>query len=247
MGCSVYGSDHRGHGKSASGQQLGHMPSQNDLDGWQASLTDAADYSQWIRQEHKALPLFIFGHSMGSILVQQLILSQTYQGAILSASPGFLARPLLYLLSWLAAFESWRLGESGASKLLHKLIFANSNKSFKVPQANGFEWLSRDVQAVQEYLQDSKCGFVLRAGSLLAMFRGNLLVSSQAAVQSVPSTLPIYIFSGADDPLHHHQKTLRRMLNCYQAQSLNITIKIYSGARHAPLCETNKETVYNSP
>jgi len=168
VGFAVYANDHRGHGETDR-NQLGYMGG----DGWNRVLADAYELNQLIRGRHAEVPLALVGHSMGSMMAQQYI---TRHGAsidalVLSGSPGF-KNPVLNLLPRLVArFEAWRLGRDKASEFMQNMLFAGSNKPFDGPAATGFEWLSRDADEVQKYVDDELCGFVLAAGSLVDLFQ----------------------------------------------------------------------------
>lgn len=239
QGFSVYGSDHRGHGKSCSPEHYGDMGDE----GWQKTVADGTLLSELIKQRNPDLPLFLFAHSMGSMLAQQSLAShgQLYQGVILSGSPGFVPRFLAGLAKFIASFESWRLGDDGHSAILEKLVFADSNKAFDKDGASGFEWLSRDPVEVEKYLQDPACGFVLRAQSMREMFAASLLCSSDKFLKTISKFLPILLLSGAEDPVHDKLKNLGSMQQAYGANQLNVEQKIYPGGRHEMLNETNKQ------
>ena len=56
----------------------------------------------------------------------------------------------------------------------------------------------------------------------------------------IPKRLPIYIFSGARDPVG---AKLQGLIDVYKAAGLRMTAKIYPDARHETLNETNREEV----
>ena len=61
---------------------------------------------------------------------------------------------------------------------------------------------------------------------------------------NIPKALPIYVFSGTDDPVHGEQKDIQRMLQAFYDQGLaNIDVKWYAGGRHEMFNETNREEV----
>src|SRR6476620_12520902 len=62
-GYAVYGSDHRGHGKTSGtrGSFAAH-------DGWQTVIDDLHSVTAHARHEQQGVPVFLSGHSMGSII-----------------------------------------------------------------------------------------------------------------------------------------------------------------------------------
>ena len=239
-GYVVYGNDLRGHG-TTDPDRLGDMGE----DGWNFTLEDAKRLNECIDANHPTLKRVLVGHSMGAMLAQQYLYryGHTLDGAVLSGSPG-IANPLQALFTGLVArFETWRLGPTAESELLQNLLFAKANKAFDDEAATGFEWLSRDSAEVQKYVDDPQCGGVLRAGSLVLLSNGAREAARRANVGTIPKDLPIYVFSGSDDPVHGEEKNLQRLLDKYRAADLKVDYRLYPGGRHEMFNETNRDAV----
>lgn len=240
-GYVVYASDHRGHGGTCDSQP-GYMGG----DGWNRTLADMYEINQHIRAAHLGLPLCLLGHSMGSMLSQQYITryGHSIDALVLSGSPGFKASRLAFINRWLMRFEHWRLGPDQPSDLMQKAIFQNANTPFDGPGATGFEWLSRDQAQVQRYLDDEMCGFVLTVGSLIDMTEGGAHAQSESCIAKIPQELPVYVFSGVEDPVHGETADLNRMVGAYRLQGLkNLDYRLYPGGRHEMFNETNRDEV----
>jgi alpha-beta hydrolase superfamily lysophospholipase len=82
-GFQVHAVDHRGHGRSADGR-LGDF----GRAGFDGLIADVAQFGAALRAQHGSLPLFLFGHSMGSFAAQAAILdhASTWSGVVLSGS-----------------------------------------------------------------------------------------------------------------------------------------------------------------
>ena len=241
-GYAVYGKDHRGHGRTADPEALGDMGE----DGWVKCITDTRNLIEQTQRRHPNSPTILLGHSMGSMLAQQFVYRHGYllDGVVLSGSPGF-GNPLAGLLSAaIAQFERLRLGGTNESPLLQSMVFGKSNAAYDGPGATGFEWLSRDQEQVQRYVDDEYCGFVLRSASLVRLFNGAREAARIGNVNTIPKQLPMYVFSGTDDPIHDNQANLRRMLDSYRAAGLTPALKVYPGGRHEMFNETNRQEVY---
>ena len=87
------------------------------------------------------------------------------------------------------------------------------------------------------------CGFVLRAGSLANLFAGAREARRRRHIEQIPAELPVYVFSGADDPVHGEEKGLERLLDAYRARLAHVDYKLYPGGRHEMLNETNRDEV----
>lgn len=241
-GFSVYGADHRGHGKSSIPNSYGYMGRR----GWEGCLDDMAELAGVAREQNPAKPLFLMGHSMGAVLSQQLItdIEVPYDGVVLSGSPGFVSPVLAKMGRNIARFESWRRTEASHSGLLKAMVFDGNNKAFKSPAATGYEWLSRDPEAVKKYVDDQACGFVLSNGSMADFFAGVLAGQDDGALKAIPKSLPMLIMSGSADPVHDDIKNLRAMRLAYEKVGLEPSYTLYPGGRHEMLNETNWEQVY---
>ena len=240
-GYAVYANDHRGHG-GTSGPVLGYM----GADGWNRSLADMYELGQFAGSKHAGCKLILLGHSMGSMLSQQYITRYgcSIDALALSGSPGFKESKLAFITRWLMKFENWRHGPSGTSELMQNAIFGNANTPFDGPGATGYEWLSRDQEEVDTYIADDQCGFVLSPGSLIDMSQGSVISQDKLSLGKIPRNLPIYIFSGSEDPVHGERVDLDRMVNAYRISGLTqLTYKLYPGGRHEMFNETNKGEV----
>ena len=69
------------------------------------------------------------------------------------------------------------------------------------------------------------------------------LPEALADLATIPRDLPIYVFCGADDPVHNEGKNLERLQTRYRAAGLNVRLKLYPGGRHEMFNETNAEEV----
>ena len=241
QGYAVYASDHRGHGGTS-----GPMPGYMGPDGWNRNLADMFEINQYIRQQHRQQKFCLLGHSMGSMLSQQYITryGPSIDALVLSGSPGFKDSKFSFINRWILAFEKWRLGADQSSEMLQKALFQANNKPFDGPGVSGYEWLSRDAAEVQKYVDDPQCGFVLSVGSLSDMFQGSALTQSKSSISKIPLELPMYIFSGSEDPVHGEKADIERMVNAYRLHGIGtLDYQLYSGGRHEMFNESNKQEV----
>lgn len=241
-GYAVYANDLRGHGKT-----MRNTPGYMGEDGWNRAIGDASTLSNHIEAEHPNTPLVYFGHSMGAMLVHHCLTreGEGVSAAILSGSPGLNRATTAWLASIIARVQRRRHGANRHSRLLQAMLFGSANKPFDTPGATGFEWLTSDRSQVTKYLNDSKCGFVLTAGSMLDLFNGSREARKPANIGKIPSQLPIYVFSGSADPVHRKMSTLNRLLKAYRKAGLEVEFRLYAGGRHEMLNETNGDAVIN--
>ncbi len=232
--------DHRGHGKSIRpGDEPGHMA---DEDGWNKAVDDLHRVGRHVAAEHAGLPLVLFGHSMGSFLAQQL--SFTHPGDLaalaLSASNGK-PPPIALAGRGIARIERMRFGKRGKSKLLDKLSFQDFNSHFR-PTRTAFDWISRDEKSVDAYAADPLCGFMVTVQTWIDMLDALPALTRPENLARIRKDLPIYCFSGDCDPVGLMGKGLLRLIDAYRGAGLgDVEHKLYEGARHELLHETNRD------
>ena len=239
-GYVVYGNDHRGHGRTDP-DRLGDMGD----DGWNKVIDDAHCLHERIGAEHPGLKRVLLGHSMGAMLTQEYLCryGAGLDAAVLSGSPGFRDPLQTAITRVVTGIEAWRLGPAGESTVLANLVFGQANKNFDSAEATGFEWLSRNADEVQKYVDDPFCGAVLRTGSLLALFRGAKEAAAAASIARIPKDLPIHVLSGTADPVHNGLKNLERLFRRYADAGLTVTRKFYQDGRHEMFNEINRAEV----
>ncbi len=242
-GYAVYANDHRGHGKTAGAfENVGYFA---DEQGWEKVVDDMHLLTALIRKENPGVPIFLFGHSMGSFLSRNyaMLHGKELKGLVLSGTngdPGLLGRVGLFV----AKREAARKGKKTKSPLLDKLSFGAFNKAFK-PNRTNFDWLSRDNAEVDKYVADPYCGDVFTAGFFCDLLRGLAFINDSRNVGKIPGELPIYLFSGSMDPVGGNTKGVLQTFNALvKAGIKDVTYKFYQDARHETLNETNREEVF---
>jgi alpha-beta hydrolase superfamily lysophospholipase len=242
-GYAVYALDHRGHGQSAASlDQVGHFA---DHDGWVKAVDDMLMVTRLARSENPDVPVFLFGHSMGSILSRVYAIKHGAEidGLILSAAggdPGILGKVAMLL----AGIECRVRGRRARSTLLDRMTFGRFNDAFK-PSRTSFDWLSRDQAEVDAYIADPWCGVVSTTGFFSDLFHSVDFVNADRNVAQVPHDLPIYLFSGDLDPVGDNTKGVLQVAEQYRRAGIaEVSCHFYPGARHETLNETNRDEVY---
>ncbi|MDB9970074.1 lysophospholipase [Porticoccaceae bacterium] len=246
QGFHVTADDHRGHGKTAeANNNLYHFA---DSDGWNQMVDDQLQLIEHIGGDH-TLPLIILGHSMGSFLAMHTCqryadkLSSRLKGLVLSGSnyapPWFCSTA-----SQIARIERARLGGSSVSKLLETMSFGAFNNAFK-PVRTEKDWISSDPETVDLYLADPHCGGAISTQSWYDFLRGLADLSAPAAMARIKSDLPIYVFSGALDPVGGAGKGVKKLEAMLKSVGVQqVSCRLYDGGHHEMLNETNKTEVY---
>ncbi|OCT14527.1 hypothetical protein A8709_26145 [Paenibacillus pectinilyticus] len=261
QGYAVYANDHLGHGLTAgSPDAVGKY----GKDGFHAMVAVMGQITLQIRSlfedkwqsgestergiESKHLPLYVLGHSMGSFLTQHYLVSHMekypdhVQGILLSGSNGKEGAALNAGIA-IATLEAAFRGDHFRSLLLTALSFGSFNNHFK-PNRTPFDWLSRDEQEVDAYIDDPYCGVVFTSGYFRDFFKGLKEIHQAQHVNRVRKDIPIYIFSGEDDPVGGHGKGVRKLIKAYEDLGVqDLSYKLYPGGRHEMLNEINRAEV----
>ena len=243
-GYAVFANDHRVHGKTAGKiENLGHLADEN---GFELLVKDLHDLSRIAKGEYPSLPLFLFGHSMGSFVAQRYIMlyPRKLNGLILSGSNGKQGIVLKAGIS-IANREIKKHGRKTQSEKLHNLVFGSYNKAFK-PNRTDSDWLSRDNQEVDKYIDDPYCGTIFSAGFFYDFLRGLLKIEDKRNLDLIPKYIPIYIFSGDKDPVGKFGKGVINLYNRYRIHGVkDIQYKLYKDGRHEMLNEINRNEVFD--
>jgi alpha-beta hydrolase superfamily lysophospholipase len=237
-GIATVGHDHRGHGAAAPTR--GWFAA---TDGWDLVIEDALTVQEWIADRYPKLPRVVLGHSMGSYIAQDLAMRRGGELAalILSGSTWY-SRVRTLSGKLLATAECHRLGDRAISPLLERLGFAAFNRRIS-PARTDSDWLSRDAAEVDKYVADPLTGGPFTAGLWRDLTEGLLRISSDSALRRIPASLPILITGGAEDPVGGDDGMGNLVMHYAQTGHTRLTVKIYPGARHEMLNETNRDEV----
>lgn len=242
-GYAVYANDHRGHGRTALEEDHGYFA---DREGWDTVVIDMHELTERAREEQPGLPVFLFGHSMGSFLARAYAarFGGELSGLVLSGTagdPGALGK----VGRAVAAAEARLRGRRHQSTLMDALTFGQYNAAFK-PSRTKFDWLSRDEAEVDAYIADQWCGNIFTSGFFVDLLTGLAAVNSDAVVSHVPKDLPIHLMSGSLDPVGARTKGVQQVAEQYRRLGVReVTTKFWPEGRHEMLNEINRDEVMN--
>lgn len=242
-GYVFYAHDHRGHGETASSpDELGFLAEQ---DGFHRVVKDLHAMIQKVHQDFPGKKVFLFGHSFGSFVSQCYL--QNYgseiDGCILCGSAG--PRKMLtgsgkLVTDVVKLFK----GKKYRSKFIDNLAFGTYNSHFKDSTSN-FAWLSRDPAEIKKYEDSDLCGFLCTLEFFSDFFGGLTEIAGKKNIAKVPKNLPVYLIAGHEDPVGDYGKSVQDLYDAYKTAGIkDLDMKLYPGARHEILNETNREEVY---
>jgi alpha-beta hydrolase superfamily lysophospholipase len=240
---AVYAPDCRGHGRTAGTGELGYLADRN---GFSRVRDDLREIALEAAAEVGGAPLFLFGHSMGSLLAESYIMSygSDLSGCVLSGLLCPFPPLLLAFGKTIAALGSLFKGARSPAKLLHRIGYNSSNKDFE-PVRTPADWLSRDSSEVDAFIADPLCGFICSFGFYRDLLSGfSSVYKKSRSLSRIPKALPLFILSGAEDPLGGAVGFVPLFAERLKTAGVqDVETRLYPGARHEILNETNREEV----
>lgn len=237
LGYVVIADDHRGHRFSAAGEK-----GQVNGDSFNQTVEDMDMLVEYLKSTYN-VDVFLMGHSYGSFLSQAYVekYSNKLKGVILSGT-AYMKSGLIAAGLSIASLQKLFLGPDKTGKLIDKMSFGAYNKPF-VSQGQDFAWLSRDKEQVDKYEKDPYCGYPMSIGFYHSFFSAIMKMYGQNAL-NINKKLPIMIACGSDDPVSNKSVLAKKLYDFYVSIGCKPVIKIYEGARHEILNETNRAEVY---
>ena len=234
--------DHRGHGKSVrTTDDLGYFYA----GGYMAMVDDTHAVTQLIKNRYADLPVYLFGHSMGSMVVRSYTkrYDNELAGLIVCGSPSYNSANSIG--KQIAKCQGHKHGDHYRSTQMQKLAFGTYNKSFgKVSSPNA--WICSDTAVVAAYDASPLCNYIFTSNGFYNLFA--LMDDAYARNDwrlSNPQ-LPIWFISGEEDPcLISLRKFNHAVDNMRKVGYVNVTSKLYPHMRHEIVNELGKEQVWN--
>lgn len=241
-GFAVYMHDMANHGKSNNDKNLtGYF---GKKDGYKALVKDFDSVVKIAKTDYPDKKLVIMGHSMGSFIVRCYTAwypNAGFDGAIYMGTGG--SNPIAGVGDFVSSLIAKVTGYKKKVALLDKMTFGSYNNKFE--KRTAFDWLTRDNSVVDKYINDEYCGFLFSAQGMNDLVKLNINANLDDWYARVPKNLPILVISGADDSVCDYSKGVVEIENKLKATAhKNVTAKLYNGARHEILNETNRDEVY---
>ena len=238
-GYVVAGNDHVGHGASAAREaDLGFTAGAENL------VDDVHTLTERLKNEYRGLPLVLLGHSMGSFVARRYLekYPDAADAAIISGTGGA-DSPTGFgklLTKTMMLFK----GERYRSELVKSIAFMGYNKHFEAENCKD-AWISRDREIVERYGKDPLCQFTFTLRGYYDLFDLLGKVSDKAWAGNLKKDLPILMISGEDDPVGAYGVGVRKIYDrLTRAQMTDVSLRLYAGARHEMLNETNRVEVF---
>ncbi len=240
-GLVVCGNDHLGHGNSAkTPADLGFFAKK---DGWKCLPEDVFTLTRLVKERYPDLPVFLFGHSMGSFIARAYLNAHGSElaGAVICGTAG--KNPLSAVgklfVKLIALFKGGRYRSAFAKNLTDK------NRLARCPEKRtANDWLTKDAAIVDRYCADPLCTYTFTVSAYYDLIKILDFVNRPKGVDNVPKDLPIFLIFGTDDPVGEYGKGPAETLALLESAGCSrVSIKSYGGDRHELLNELDRKAV----
>lgn len=239
QGFSSVVSDLRGHGSNAP--LLSHI---SDKHGERLLIDDQREIRKYIAEQFKDVPVYLFGHSMGTIISRVLLETEGDQYQKVALSGYVNPNPVAGIGAFLVSFISLFKGKKGHSKLINNMAMGPFTKAVE-DRKTDLDWLSYNEENVQKYISDPLCGVEFTLGSYHTLMKLLGLMAKPKNYKKVNKEQPILLISGDADPCTGGEKGRTASKDVLtKAGYENIEVNTLEHMRHEILNEAEKEKVY---
>ena len=230
QGYVVCGMDIQGHGKSAT------IPGYfGDNSGWESILHDIRRHLLQVKKWFPNLPVFLFGHSMGSFLARDYAANygEELQGLMLSGTAG--GSPLLLPVQGYLAVQKKLRGAKDDALKESILLAKYFNRHIPNPKSLSAWICTKEEVSTANGKDPLAVGFTLGAyADLLAALER---VNEYAEIKKLKD-IPCFLFSGGADPVGEYGKGPTSLYaHLKMLGNPNLKLRIFPKLRHEVLNE----------
>lgn len=232
--------DHIGHGES-----INTTDDRGFFDNEKGYEYLIEDLKHVIKEAKKFnLPIFLFGHSMGSLISRYYVSEakeKEISGLILCGTIG-----QQWAIDGAIQFAENMIDRKGPryrSRKLNQLITTVSSWTFENMDYH-LEWITRDKEYIKKIKDDESINFVFTAAGFRDIFMLTKITGQKEMIEKIPKDLPILMVSGSDDILGEYGEGVRRLEESYKKVGIkDISVKLYEGSRHNLMQDLDKYQV----
>ena len=234
--------DCRGHGESVKDKEdIGYCYLSKEI----GYVADIHKISQRIKKEYPNLPLFLYGHSMGSLATRVFLRNHDDEidGLIVAGCPAYntLVPAGLWALKQLQRIKGGRY----RSSISQKMVVGNFENRFK-KEHRPYAWLAAKGSVAEEFQKDDLCMFTYTLNGFETLLNLMYITYKAIGYQVENPDLPILFMSGMDDPCYKDEDGWQQAINRMQQLGYhNIQDIRYEGMRHEIHNEEDKEKVFD--
>ncbi len=236
VGISVFALDLPGHGKTSEKNGLRGSFGEG---GWLEVVELIEDFAKQTRIQGQKLS--VLGHSMGSMLTLALAERNNIavDAFVLSAFPPH-PGALVHAGKIMGKLMGGLFGTEKPSPFMNSLTFSKFNKGIDNPRTD-FDWLSRDKQEVDAYVNDPDCGEIFTIGFFTELAKLTDWVHKHK--KDLPAGTAIHYVAGSNDPVVEKEAGAKKVIADFKALDLEFSSKIYPEGRHELLNDICRDEV----
>lgn len=229
-GFVVAADDHVGHGKTA--YDSGNWSDWGDK-GYMIMAEDEHTLRKMVREEYSDIPYFMFGHSMGSMIVRcyATAYGEGIDGLILCGTSGVFPNAST-LVNKLTKLIDEGKGEVVDPTHLEEL-FGWMTERYKNPLTPN-DWICGDSDVVADHANDPFNNFTSSPNnrSLYHFVMMMETITGTQWAEKVPTSIPVYNIAGDQDPVGQYGEGVYAVSNWLVETGHQVKTKLYSGYRH---------------
>lgn len=233
--------DCRGHGKSVKDKSdYGYMYGA----GMSGLVEDTHQITLQEKEKYPDIPLILFGHSMGSLVVRAY--AKKYDAEldmlIVCGSPS--RNPHLKAGKRIAQIQKSIKGAKSPANMLEVMSLGGYAKKF-TSERSRYAWCCSVPEVIEHYERSPLCGFTFTVDGYEVLFELMEAVYSRDGWVCKNPELPVLFVGGSEDPCiggpRHYAQAVQHMRH---VGYMNTKGKLYPGMRHEILNEKDKEQVF---
>lgn len=149
----------------------------------------------------------------------------------------------------LVGLQKLFLGSRHVSRFSDRVSFGSYNR--RIPDAKTpFDWLCKDEESVQRYMEDPLCGNIFTLNGFQALAELIYRAHDPKRLRKVPSGLPVLVISGDADPLGGYGKGIPKVCEGLRRAGVrDVEMRLCETGRHELLNEPERdqimETIYD--
>lgn len=233
-GFVVAADDHVGHGKTA--YVSGNWSDWGDK-GYMTMVEDEHTFRKIVQEEYPDLPYFMFGHSMGSMIVRcyATVYGEDIDGLILCGTSGVFPTAASLMPDLKNLIDEGK-GEEIDPAYEEKLMgwMWTTERYEENPITTRSEWVCSDPDVIADHSRDIYSNLIkspnIRSLYYFVMLM-NVVVGTVWA-EKVPASIPVYNIAGDKDPVGQYGEGVYAVSNCLAETGHMVRTKIYPGYRH---------------
>lgn len=234
--------DHIGHGDSVNNEdERGYFAKENGY----KYLTNDLKYV--IKEANRFnLPVFLFGHSMGSLIARNYVSTNNTKnitGLILCGTIG-----QQWAIDGAIQLSELMIEQKGPrfrSRKLNDIVIHLSKWKFEDVH-DRYGWATKDKEYIEKSKNDKRMNFIFTASGFKDVFELVKITGQKESIENIPKELPILMVSGGEDILGEYSEGIKRLEQAYMKAGIkDVTVKIYCNSRHGLLQDIERKKVFS--